>query len=97
MAFSYSQCNAGGLKSATEKSCMRRSTSAAATIFASISPTSAKKYLSAGSFGFRTSYMRALYRYGYDKAKRGGLWENAPPSGGLVNFDAQSKKPVALQ
>jgi hypothetical protein len=56
-----------------------------------------KDVSSSGSFGFRTDYMRALYRYGYDKAKRGGFWENAPSSDGLANFDAQSKKSMALQ
>jgi predicted patatin/cPLA2 family phospholipase len=32
-----------------------------------------------GSLEFRTSYMRALYQYGYDKAKGGAFWERAPP------------------
>ena len=32
-----------------------------------------------GSLEFRTSYMRALYQYGYDKAKGGAFWESAPP------------------
>jgi len=54
-----------------------------------------KEVSSSGSFGFRTDYMRALYRYGYDKARSGGFWENAPPSDGHVNFDAQSKIPIA--
>ena len=31
--------------------------------------------------GFETNYMRALYQYGYDKAKGGGFWAKAPPSG----------------
>ena len=35
---------------------------------------------SPGSFGFATSYMRSLYRYGYDKAKTGNFWAKAPPS-----------------
>jgi hypothetical protein len=30
--------------------------------------------------GFETNYMRALYQYGYDKAKGGGFWAKAPPS-----------------
>ena len=29
---------------------------------------------SPGSFGFETGYMRALYQYGYDKAKAGDFW-----------------------
>jgi predicted patatin/cPLA2 family phospholipase len=32
-----------------------------------------------GSLEFRTSYMRALYQYGYNKAKGGAFWESAPP------------------
>src|ERR1700722_3700801 len=39
---------------------------------------------SSGSFGFRTSYMRALYQYGYDKAKTGQFWAKAPPSSDLA-------------
>jgi hypothetical protein len=39
---------------------------------------------SSGSFGFRTSYMRALYQYGYDKAKTGKFWAKAPPSSDLA-------------
>jgi predicted acylesterase/phospholipase RssA len=30
--------------------------------------------------GFETNYMRALYQYGYDKAKSGDFWAKAPPS-----------------
>jgi hypothetical protein len=28
---------------------------------------------------FDTAYMRALFRYGYDKAVKGYAWRNAPP------------------
>jgi predicted acylesterase/phospholipase RssA len=35
---------------------------------------------SPGSFGFDTSYMRSLYQYGYDKARKGDFWTKAPPS-----------------
>jgi predicted acylesterase/phospholipase RssA len=35
---------------------------------------------SPGSSGFETSYMRSLYQYGFDKAKTGDFWANAPPS-----------------
>jgi predicted patatin/cPLA2 family phospholipase len=42
---------------------------------------------SSGSFGFRTSYMRALYQYGYDKAKTGKFWAKAPPSPDLASAD----------
>jgi predicted acylesterase/phospholipase RssA len=39
----------------------------------------AKDLPSPGSSGFETSYMRSLYRYGYDKAKTGDFWAKAPP------------------
>jgi predicted patatin/cPLA2 family phospholipase len=39
-----------------------------------------KEVPSSGSFGFRPGYMRALYQYGYDKAKTGDFWAKAPPS-----------------
>jgi predicted acylesterase/phospholipase RssA len=35
---------------------------------------------SPGSSGFETSYMRSLYQNGFDKAKTGDFWANAPPS-----------------
>jgi predicted acylesterase/phospholipase RssA len=38
----------------------------------------------AGFFGFKTSYMRALYEYGYQKAKTKGLWSNELPSDDLL-------------
>jgi predicted patatin/cPLA2 family phospholipase len=38
-----------------------------------------KEVPSSGSSEFRTSYMRALYQYGYTKAKGGAFWERAPP------------------
>jgi hypothetical protein len=38
----------------------------------------------AGFFGFKTSYMRALYEYGYEKAKKKGLWFNELPSDDLL-------------
>jgi hypothetical protein len=32
-----------------------------------------------GGTGFETEHMRALYRYGYDKARTSSLWEAKPP------------------
>jgi hypothetical protein len=29
--------------------------------------------------GFETEHMRALYRYGYEKAQAAALWEAKPP------------------
>jgi predicted acylesterase/phospholipase RssA len=40
----------------------------------------ARDFPSPGSSGFETGYMRALYQYGFDKAKSGHLWAKAPPS-----------------
>jgi predicted acylesterase/phospholipase RssA len=37
-----------------------------------------------GLLEFKTSEMQALYRYGYDKAKTGTFWENAPPADDTV-------------
>jgi hypothetical protein len=37
----------------------------------------------ASSFGFNTSYMRALYDYGYEKARTRGLWSKEIPSDDL--------------
>jgi predicted acylesterase/phospholipase RssA len=34
---------------------------------------------SPASFGFDAGYMRSLYQYGYDKARTGDFWANAPP------------------
>jgi Patatin-like phospholipase len=34
--------------------------------------------------GFRTSYMRALYDYGFRKAFSGNFWESAPPGEGAA-------------
>jgi predicted patatin/cPLA2 family phospholipase len=38
-----------------------------------------KEVPSSGSSEFRTSYMRALYQYGYNKAQGGAFWKSAPP------------------
>jgi predicted acylesterase/phospholipase RssA len=43
-----------------------------------------KDVASPGSFGFETSYMRALYQYGYDKARTGHFWAKAPPPDDLL-------------
>lgn len=49
------------------------------------------------SFGFETSYMRSLYQYGFDKAKTGNLWANAPPSDDLLQNDGRSRKSATRQ
>jgi predicted patatin/cPLA2 family phospholipase len=49
------------------------------------------------SFGFEASYMRSLYKYGYDKAKTGDLWAKAPPSDDLLQSDGRSRKSAARQ
>ena len=43
-----------------------------------------KDFPSPRSSGFDTSYMRALYQYGFDRAKTGDFWAKAPPSSDLV-------------
>jgi len=58
------------------------------TLVKFLSPSETMEVSSSGSFGFRTDYMRALYRYGYDKARSGGFWENAPGSvAGVVGIE----------
>src|SRR5882757_2818565 len=52
---------------------------------------------SPGSFGFETSYMRALYQYGYDKAKAGDFWAKAPPSDDLLQNGVRYRRSAALQ
>ena len=34
--------------------------------------------------GFDTNYMRALYQYGYERARAGNLWSKSPPSDDLL-------------
>jgi predicted acylesterase/phospholipase RssA len=52
---------------------------------------------SPGSFGFETSYMRALYQYGYDKAKADNFWAKAPPSDDLLQNAIRYRKSATLQ
>ena len=52
---------------------------------------------SPGSFGFETSYMRALYQYGYDKAKAGDFWAKAPPSDDLLQNGVRYRRSATLQ
>jgi predicted acylesterase/phospholipase RssA len=42
-----------------------------------------KDFPSPSLSGLEASYMRALYQYGYDKAKTGHFWSKAPPSDDL--------------
>jgi predicted acylesterase/phospholipase RssA len=52
---------------------------------------------SPGSFGFETSYMRALYRYGFDRAKTGAFWAKAPPSDDSLQSDFRYRRSAASQ
>src|SRR6266566_7617469 len=52
---------------------------------------------SPGSFGFETGYMRALYQYGYDKAKAGNCWAKAPPSDDLLQNGIRYRRSATLQ
>jgi len=56
-----------------------------------------KDFPSPGSFGFGTSYMRSLYRYGYDKAKTGDFWAKAPPSDDFPQIGSRYRRSATLQ
>ena len=56
-----------------------------------------KNLPSPGLSGFKMNYMRALYQYGYDKAKSGNLWAKAPPSDDLFLSGFRSRKSAKLQ
>jgi predicted patatin/cPLA2 family phospholipase len=56
-----------------------------------------KSVHSPGLTGFETSYMRALYRYGYDKAKGGSFWVRAPASDDLFPSGVRSRTSATLQ
>jgi predicted acylesterase/phospholipase RssA len=56
-----------------------------------------KDFPSPGSFGFGTSYMRSLYRYGYDKAKTGDFWAKAPPSDDSLQSGFRYRRSATLQ
>ena len=47
--------------------------------------------------GFETNYMRALYQYGYDKAKGGDFWAKAPPSDDPLLSGFRHPGPAKLQ
>jgi predicted acylesterase/phospholipase RssA len=47
--------------------------------------------------GFETNYMRALYQYGYDKAKSGDFWAKAPPSDGPLLSGFRHRGPGKMQ
>jgi predicted acylesterase/phospholipase RssA len=57
----------------------------------------AKDFPSPGSSGFETSYMRALYQYGFDKAKTGDFWANAPPSDDPLQSGFRYRRSAAQQ
>jgi predicted acylesterase/phospholipase RssA len=52
---------------------------------------------SPSSFGFETSYMRALYQYGFDRAKAGNFWAKTPPSDGSLQSDFRYRRSATLQ
>jgi predicted acylesterase/phospholipase RssA len=52
---------------------------------------------SPGSFGIKTSYMRALYQHGYDKAKAGDFWAKAPPGEDLLQDAIRYRRSATLQ
>src|ERR1700738_1988589 len=52
---------------------------------------------SPGSVGFETGYMRALYQYGYDKAKTGNFWAKAPPSDDSLLSGFRYRRSATLQ
>jgi hypothetical protein len=56
-----------------------------------------KSVHSPGLTGFETSYMRALYGYGYDKAKGGSFWVRAPPSDDLFPSGVPNFRNVAVK
>jgi predicted acylesterase/phospholipase RssA len=49
------------------------------------------------SFGFDASYMRALYQYGYDKARTGDFWAKSPPPDDPMQNDIRYRKSVTRQ
>jgi predicted acylesterase/phospholipase RssA len=49
------------------------------------------------SFGFETSYMRSLYQYGFDRARRGDFWAKAPPSDDSLQSGFRYRRPATLQ
>jgi predicted acylesterase/phospholipase RssA len=57
----------------------------------------AKDLPSPGSSGFETSYMRSLYRYGYDKAKTGDFWAKAPPPDDSLQGGFRYRRSATLQ
>ena len=56
-----------------------------------------KDVRSSASAEFETQYMRALYQYGYERARAGDLWVNAPPSDDLSHNDSRRGRTATLQ
>jgi len=52
---------------------------------------------SSNSPGFETSYMRALYQYGYDKARAGDFWAKKPPVDVFLPSGFQYRNSATLQ
>jgi len=56
-----------------------------------------KEFPSPGSSGFETGYMRSLYQYGFDKAKAGDFWAEAPPSDDSLLSGVRHRSSAASQ
>jgi predicted acylesterase/phospholipase RssA len=56
-----------------------------------------KRVQSPSLSGFETNYMRALYQYGYDKAKGGRFWAKAPPTDDPLPSSLRSRTSAKLQ
>jgi hypothetical protein len=56
-----------------------------------------KNFPSSSLSGFETNYMRALYQYGFDKAKGGNLWAQAPPPDDALLSGFRSGRSARLQ
>jgi predicted patatin/cPLA2 family phospholipase len=56
-----------------------------------------KEIPSPTSAGFEANYMRALYQYGYERARAGDFWVKAPPSEDLSLVDSRRRRSAALR
>jgi len=56
-----------------------------------------KELPSPTSAGFEANYMRALYQYGYERARAGDFWVKAPPSEDLSLVDSRRRRSAALR
>jgi predicted patatin/cPLA2 family phospholipase len=56
-----------------------------------------KEIPSPTSAGVEANYMRALYQYGYERARAGDFWVKAPPSEDLSLVDSRRRRSAALR